>query len=250
MEGYGILVVRIVGSNRRKGVNTVYYSDPQRFRPVGLPPAPGPQSTYDMLLALRGRSVFLTLPEGQLQLIGTLEDVQPTGLTVGLTAPLPALPSGTPLWVEVVSGPGVVRFQTEAPAPVALPHVLLHLPIPRQVESVQRRQFSRVPVDIQVAFATGMLGGTPVSGFGQTLDLSAGGMAFLTTTPLTKGQPVFLTFKTPDDLQYRALSAIILRASPDARGRYRVAVRFDGLPQQTENNLVQTVFWLQVKGRR
>lgn len=223
----------------------MYYSDPRGFRPVNLPASPGPQSTYDVLLSLRGRPVLLSLPKGQVA--GTLEDVQPTGLTIGLNMPLDTVPAGTLVTVEVVSGPGVVRFQSELIVGPSL--VTAQVPVPRQVESVQRRQFSRVPLDIQIAFATASMGGAAQSGFGQTIDLSAGGMAFLTASSLSGGQGVFLTFKTPDEQQYRALPAIVLRAVPDGRGRYRVAVRFDGLTVALENSLVQTVFWLQVKGR-
>jgi c-di-GMP-binding flagellar brake protein YcgR len=223
----------------------MYYSDPQRFRPVNLPASQGPQSTYDVLLSLRGRPVLLTLPEGQVA--GKLEDVQPTGLSIGLNSPLEPLPAGTVVTIEVVSGPGVVHFQSELQ--VAPSGVTAQVPVPKQVESVQRRQFSRVPVDLQIAFAVPGMGGAPVSGFGQTIDLSAGGVSFVTTSLLVAGQGLFLTFKTPDEQQYRALPGVVLRALPDGRGRWRVAVRFDGLTQQLENNLVQTVFWLQVKGR-
>ncbi|HLO03335.1 MAG TPA: PilZ domain-containing protein [Symbiobacteriaceae bacterium] len=223
----------------------MYYSDPQRFRPVNLPASAGPQSTYDVLLSLRGRPVLLTLPQGQVA--GKLEDVQPTGLTIGLNMPLESLPAGTLVTVEVVSGPGVVHFRSELI--VGPSQVTAHIPVPKQVESVQRRQFSRVPLDIQIAFATASMGGAAQSGFGQTFDLSAGGMSFLTPSPLSAGQGLFLTFKTPDDQQYRAVPAIVLRAVGDGRGRYRVALRFDGLTVAVENSLVQTVFWLQVKGR-
>lgn len=224
----------------------MYYSDPQRFRPVNLPNAPGPQSTYDVLLSLRGRPVLLTLPEGQVA--GTLEDVQPTGLTLGLSMPVAPLPTATPVAVEVVSGPGVFRFQSEMVTDGA--GTVAQVSVPRQVESIQRRQFSRVPLSVQVAFATAALSGTAQSGYGETIDLSAGGMAFLTPSLVKAGQMLFLTFKTPDEQQYRALPGVVLRSSPDGRGRNRVAVRFDGLSVAQENSLVQTVFWLQVRGRR
>jgi c-di-GMP-binding flagellar brake protein YcgR len=223
----------------------MYYSDPQRFRPVNLPVSSGPQSTYDVLLSLRGRPVLVTLPQGQVA--GTLEDVQPTGLTLGLNMPLQPLPTGTPVTIEVVNGPGVVRFKSELSLGPSL--VTAQVPVPRQVESVQRRQFSRVPLDIQVAFAIPTAGGTAQTGFGQTIDLSAGGMAFLTQSLLSVGQAIYLTFKTPDEQQYRAVPARVVRASGDGRGRHRVSVRFEGVAQAVENSLVQTVFWLQVKGR-
>lgn len=228
-----------------EGASLMYYSDPQRFRPVNLPASPGPQSTYDVLLSLRGRPVLLTLPK--VQVAGMLEDVQPTGLTLGLSMPVEPVPAGTLVTVEVVSGPGVVHFQSEVVLGPTL--VTAQVPVPKQVESVQRRQFSRVPLDIQVAFASGALSGATQSGFGQTIDLSAGGMAFLTPTMLSAGQGLYLTFKTPDEQQYRALPASVVRAVGDGRGRYRVAVRFEGLTVAVENALVQTVFWLQVKGR-
>lgn len=223
----------------------MYYSDPRGFRPVNLPASSGPQSTYDVLLSLRGRPILLSLPKGQVA--GTLEDVQPTGLTLGLNMPLESVPAGTLVTVEVVSGPGVVRFRSELIVGPSLVTALV--PVPKQVESVQRRQFSRVPLEIQVAFGTASPEGAAQSGFGQTVDLSAGGMSFLTASALTAGQGVFLTFKTPDDHQYRAVPGIVLRAVGDGRGRSRVAVRFDGLLVAVENALVQTVFWLQVKGR-
>lgn len=221
----------------------MYYTDPQRFRPVNLPASPGPQSTYDVLLSLRGRPVLVTLPHGQVA--GTLEDVQPTGMKLGLNTPVDPLPAGTLVTVEVVNGPGVVHFQSELQVDPS--RVTAQVAVPKQVESVQRRQFSRVPVDIQIAFAAA---GTGVSGFGQSIDLSAGGVSFVTASMLSSGQYLFLTFKTPDEQQYRALPGVVVRSASDGRGRHRVAVRFDGLTQALENSLVQTVFWVQVRGRR
>lgn len=229
-----------------------HYGDLQHFR---QPPRPA-GSTYDILLGMRGVGVtllFLDLSDPErpvTQVVGLLADVRPSSLTIDLAAPLPTLEPRARFGVEVMAGPGMLRFQTTAARPVNDGDTKADLHLPRQVESIQRRQFTRVPLSTPIAFAPASEATTPLSaagGVGQTLDLSAGGLRLVTPAPLRFGDQLFVSFDTPDGRSYRGLRAKVVRTQTDG-DRSTVALRFTSLDPETEDSLVRTIFRLQLRG--
>lgn len=213
-------------------------------------------STYDLLVSMRGAAMtllFLDLrdPERPVaQIPGFLETVSSSGMVFGLAAPLPRLESQTRFGVELMAGPGILRFQSAALHPVRDGAVRVELPLPRQVESVQRRKFSRVSLSIPVAFAsTPEQEGekAPQGGIGHSIDLSGGGIRLVTPVALRYGQRLFVSFHTPDGAAFRGLPARVVRTQSEG-DRQTVGLQFVDLPEEQEGQLVQTVFRLQLKG--
>ena len=232
------------------------YGDPRGFRHALQPAGVGAQSSYDLLLALRGAAItllYLNLNEpGRpvTQLSGFIELVSTASLTLGLAAGLPRQDPKTRYGVEVMSGPSILRFQATAHRPPEAGTVRLELALPRQVETVQRRKFSRAPVHMAVAFSPGLGRDSPSAGhggLGHSLDLSAGGLRFITQTPLRYGDQLFVSFNTPDGTAFRGLAAKVVRAQPDGT-RFTVSLQFSDLEDAVESLLAQTVFRLQLKG--
>jgi hypothetical protein len=231
------------------------YGSMRHFQQSMHQPTPAAQSTYDLLLGMRGVAVtllFLDLTDPNhpvAQIPGFVEAIGSTSLTLGLAAPLPRLESRTRFGVEVMAGPGILRFQSSAFSPAEERATRLELTLPRQIESIQRRKFSRAPVSMAVAFANASdspAQGGASGGVGHSLDLSGGGMRMTTPTPLVPRQRLYLSFNTPDDASYRGLSAKVIRSQ--SNGSHQIAaLQFVGLEAATESQLVRTVFRLQVK---
>lgn len=229
-----------------------HYSD-QRFRPA----SPGmAQSTYDLLLGMRGVAVTLlyldlTDPDRPVaERSGFVESVSGSGLTLSLSGPLPSLDVRTRFGVEVMSGPGILRFQTVSVRAPENGATRLALVLPHQIESIQRRKFSRVAVATAVAFSLAQPPGqsvNPHGGIGQSVDLSAGGLRFHTQTRVQHAQQISVSFNTPDGAVYRGLNAKVARVFEE-NSRYVVAVQFLDLEEAIFEQLVQTVFRLQIRG--
>lgn len=230
------------------------YSSANRFRAAIPVSAPGAQSTYDLVAGLRGMAVALLFPEvADLppQLPGFVEEVSPGAITLGLAAPLPTLEQGHPFMVEVLAGPGVLRFQTSAAAPVGAGETRLFAALPRQIETVQRRMHSRAALCAQVLFSSAGPRSDPLpaagaQGVGQTLDLSATGLRMTTSAPLRVGQLLYISLNTPDGTAYRGIGARVARAHQD-EGRCTAALAFTGISAEIENDLVRTVYRLQMR---
>jgi len=231
------------------------YSDSPRFWHKVQPPSALAQSAFDLLLGMRSVAatvLFLDLsaPEHPVaEIPGFVEQVTTTNVTLGLAAPLPKLDSRTRFGVEIMAGPGILRFQTTAYRAPEGGATRLQLVLPRQIESVQRRKFSRVPFTAAVSFAPvdGQPDGeTCPGGVGTAVDLSAGGMRITTQLPMRYGQTVALSFHTPDGTEYRALPGKVARVQ-SVNHQYTVAFRFMDLGEAVENQLVQSVFRMQLR---
>jgi hypothetical protein len=232
-----------------------HYGDAQRFKSAIHPSSTLAQSAYDLLLGMRGVAVTLlfldlTDPERPVsELPGFVETLTPACITLTLTGALPRLHHRTRFGVEIMAGPGILRFQAVPYVPPEAGAQRVQLTLPRQIESVQRRKFSRVAMTTAVAFtvAQDQPGAVHQSGIGQSADLSAGGMRFTTPTPVHYGQSLMLSFNTPDGVSYRNLPGRVVRAQPGG-GRHNAVVTFYGLDEHDEDQLVHTVFKLQLKG--
>jgi len=231
-----------------------HYSVPQRFQQPLQSPLPGPQSTLDVLLGMRGMAVTLLcldtegLPPSSPAMPGFLEEVTASGLTIGVAAPLHSSERSVHFGVEVLAGSGILRFFAQARQPVAAGETRVSLVIPRQIETVQRRKFSRIRSAFPVVFAPAEAlspSGVQPSGQGHALDLSAGGLRLTSSQPLREGLLLFLSFLAPDGTSFRGLEGKVARVQPDGP-RTVAVVQFTNLTPDMESGLVQTVFRLQL----
>jgi hypothetical protein len=232
-----------------------HYSDSQRLRLAAQPPSALAQSAFDLLLGMRSVAVTLLYldlasPDHPVaELPGFVEQVSTTSVTLGLAAPLPRLDPRTRFGVEIMAGPGILRFQSTAFRAPEQGDTRLQLTLPRQIESVQRRMFSRVSFTAPVAFTAAdddATTGPTAGGVGQGVDLSAGGMRFLAQIPLRYGQTVAVSFHTPDGVSYRIPACKVVRVQAIDH-KYTVAVRFIDTDESLENQLVQSIFRMQLR---
>lgn len=227
-----------------------HYGNAHQFQSPGRPPAVA-QSIHDLLVGMRGQPVGFLFPhpvrsEEPLYVPGFLEEVAASRLTLGLAAPLPRLEAKTSVEVEIPSGVQVLRFHTSLLDEVETGETRIQVGVPRRVETVQRRLFSRAALSVQVVF-TRPLSGEPdhpiLSGLGQTLDLSPGGLRMVTSVPLRRGDTLYLSFTTPDGRTFRGMDSLVTRCQADDRHR-TVAVSFTNLPQALEEDLIAIVYRL------
>lgn len=233
------------------------YSDVRFRQRQAQPGVTGPQSAHEVLMGMKGMAVTflfldLTTPDEPVaEMAGIVEEVTASQLTVTLAAPLPGLLPDTRFGVQFLTGNGVLRFHSTAAVPPETGASVVHLRLPRRIESIQRRQFSRAKLSAQVVFApapaTQPDGRIPPGGNGLTVDLSAGGLQFITNAALSPGHRIYLSFGLPNGIMHRGLEAKVLRVTGDGP-RSVVSVKFVNLTESDEAELVQSVFRLQLRG--
>lgn len=217
------------------------YSHAQRFLPPVPVPSPGPQSTHELLVSLRGTPLSVRCPTWEGLLPGFLEDVSARKLSLGLAKPATGVTAGALLTVEIIARVVFHRFEPKVLS-VAAAGTWLQVSMPHQVESVQRRQFTRVQMMAPLVFART----SGENGLGQTLDLSPGGLRFTTQTSLAPGHHLFLSFTTPDGANFRGIEAAVMRVQSSS-DKHTVAVQFSDLEPETEASMVDTILRLQGK---
>ncbi len=232
-----------------------HYAGTGRF--IGRGPRAGTaaQSAYDLLLGLRGAAVSLLYPDPAVpdrtvpHSPGLLEDVRASFLSIGVAAPVPRLPDQARFGVEVMIGPGILRFQTTAYESPTAGATRLRLKLPDRVETVQRRQFTRTPVRMPVIFAPAGTEGhaSGSSGVGQALDLSAGGLRLEVPAAIPAGRELYVSFNSPDGASYRGIRARVVRCRTEVN-RSEIVLKFLDLPEEIAQDLARTVFQLQMKG--
>ncbi len=205
----------------------------------------GPHSTIELLLLLRGAALGLQVPALQPRpdsLFGTLDEVTARSLLLGLVTPAPDISTGTQLVVEIQERQFLLRFSTRLVVPAEGGATRLETALPCQVESVQRRQFSRQRVCLNILYALDAPSSAKQekTGLGQSIDLSPSGLRMVAQSPLAVGQRLFLSFTLPDGASFRGLTARVVRCHVEGN-RPIVALRFYELAPSIEEELFQAL---------
>lgn len=127
---------------------------------------------------------------------------------------------------------------------------LYYLTNPKEVIRIQRRAFVRLPVLIPQLFRTS---GETEWHKGYLLDLSGGGARISHKFPLSLGQQVQLQFtmrKEDGPLLVQGRVTRIERADGVGPATYHSGIRFDALPEPTQDLIVGYVFERMLSGRR
>ncbi|SDI68552.1 PilZ domain-containing protein [Paenibacillus naphthalenovorans] len=116
----------------------------------------------------------------------------------------------------------------------------LTLTTPPQLLKAEQRQYKRIVPQVRTPLTCRIIG---VRGqrthqgnaffTGQILDLSAGGVSFMTSTRLFSPLELELSFVLPGLAQKLTLHAEVIRIAPFGSDAYRVAVRFNQMPEST-----------------
>lgn len=143
--------------------------------------------------------------------------------------------------VEVLIDGAMLLFQSQPVEGEPFGGGIMVLTPPKRMAKVQRRKFARAPVRVAVH----IFSGETKLGTATSVDLSAGGMRFSTSLPLTYGQRLRLSLQAPDGERFENLPGQVIRIEFDTKPP-NYAVRFDELPDYTESSLIQVVFKVQM----
>ena len=127
---------------------------------------------------------------------------------------------------------------------IAVPIPMLVLELPRSVAKVQRRNFVRVPALYPLSFRSVTKEGLSDTQQGTLLDLSGGGMRFLTKNHLESNALLFVQLSLPKgDLQtpVRVCRAVKIEDS----NRYTVSVEFHDISERERDQIISCVFDIQ-----
>jgi len=127
---------------------------------------------------------------------------------------------------------------------IAVPIPMLVLELPRSVAKVQRRNFVRVPALYPLSFRSVTKEGLSDTQQGTLLDLSGGGMRFLTKNHLESNALLFVQLSLPKgNLQtpVRVCRAVKIEDS----NRYTVSVEFHDISERERDQIISCVFDIQ-----
>ncbi len=147
---------------------------------------------------------------------------------------------------------GYYRFQTTVLAEIAEPGPAVRIAYPTQVERVQQRRHYRLPV--LLAFSFRVINDLKshrslVTCQGHTVDISGGGMQFVSQEDLKFGDQ--LEIDLPAGLGLSAgIIGTVLRTADNFDGTYQASVQFENLDRQQEEAIIRFIFQEQVRRRR
>lgn len=186
----------------------------------------------EVLQPLVGRPIRITITDGThreriFRTTGVLESLadsgieafvlEPMGFDQEMTITVEGLTHGEVLWFH--TGMLIRKGQT------------LRLRYPSQVFTSERRQMTRVDIEIPVHVSG--LGEIPVAAF--IRDISAGGASLRSPVPAVSGQAISLVFSLGSGFYFQNLLAEVVRCSEASESVYSIGVRFrDGAFQQVE----------------
>ncbi|WP_158289691.1 PilZ domain-containing protein [Paenibacillus flagellatus] len=118
-------------------------------------------------------------------------------------------------------------------------HCLLTLAAPETVRMTQQRKSvrvqlaSRIPITCRIVGVRGEMSPQSVVFYGQMIELSAGGVSFVTSTRLFEPLLLELTFVLPSSPEKHHLVCEIVRVTAFGSDSYRVAAEFRDCPPET-----------------
>jgi c-di-GMP-binding flagellar brake protein YcgR len=159
-----------------------------------------------------------------------------------------ALKSGefSAIWIEYHARDGAIcRFQTEYIESVRVPGLAwkIRRPRPNSIYKEQRREFVRVPADIEVTLYYSEGGNKQESVF--TTDISGGGMAVLVPrhVVLSVGSDVRAQFVLPSDKSVVDVKCFVVRIGDrNERGYALVSLQFIKIDEATRRRIIQYTF--------
>lgn len=169
-------------------------------------------------------------PERTVKIPGVIRKVSVTGVTLDLLFPMTMPHIGAPVVLEVISRTALLQCFT------AIQHTdnpqCIHLRLPDEVHTVQRRRSPRV--DLAVLAAITETNGTAPSIAVQLQNLSAGGAAVRLDHPFDVGSRLILNL-TATGLNPAEVHGEVVRCTPTPAGAWVVGLAFiDLTPTQVE----------------
>ncbi|MDB4897018.1 MAG: PilZ domain [Firmicutes bacterium] len=202
-----------------------------------------PDARSDMFLkfrAMTGYPIRVIINEAgaagtPLKLPGILERVVVTGAIIDLESPMPGLPAGTPVQLEILAKLALVRCETVISSVDATRR--LYVDLPESMDTLQRRQHPRADVQLQSDLAVDPNEPSiPV----QVINLSLGGAAYSTPVPLAVGSMAYVQL-TALGLAPAEIPVKVMRCTSVGPDLWVVGVAFAALNPAQEAKIAQYV---------
>lgn len=151
-----------------------------------------------------------------------------------------------------VPAKGYYRFNTKVLQEIAEPGPAVRLAYPSQIERVQQRKHYRLPVLLQLSFRVIndlRSHRSMITCQGHTVDISGGGMQFVSQEELKFGDRLEVDMQAGQSLP-SDLIGIVLRTVDNFDGTYQASIQFENMDRQQEEAIIRYIFQEQVRRRR
>ena len=206
--------------------------------------------TYKKML-VPGLAVELVVSEGEYEgkYRTRIEDVGEGFISVGspfIKSDIVPLRLGTKLKLIFWDELSAYSFSTKIKQRIANPIHLFVLTMPDSISRVQRRNFVRVTVIKPITFQTVTSEGLSDSFNGTMLDLSGGGMSFLTEEQVEDQSILYVQLALPKgDMQIPVLVCRTDKIEDSNPQRYCVSTAFHEIPERSRDQIIRYIFEIQ-----
>ena len=198
-----------------------------------------------------GLVVELVVPEGEYEgkYRTRIEDVGERLISVGspfIKSDIVPLRVGTKLKLIFWDELSAYSFSTKIKQRIALPIHLFVLKMPDSILKVQRRNFVRVTVIKPITFQKVTGEGLSDSFIGTMLDLSGGGLRFLTEELVEDKSILNVQLELPKgDMQIPILVCRVDKIEDSKPQRYCVSTEFHEIPERGRDQIIRHIFEIQ-----
>ena len=203
---------------------------------------------------LLGLAVELVVLEGEHEgnYLTRIEEVGERILTVGALfnhGEMVGLREGTKVKLKFWDEAAVYSFEGKIMQKIAVPIPMLVLELPDSVDKVQRRNFVRVPASYPVSFRSVTKEGLSDFHKGTMLDLSGGGLRFLTKEPVENKSLLYVFLTLPKGDLQTPVRVCRSEKIEDSK-HYRVSVEFHDISERERDQIIHCVFDIQRSMRK
>lgn len=185
---------------------------------------------------------------------GKISDIEPGFLSLLFQLPangcLPRVKAGDELQVSIPDKHCVYRFDSIYQHKNVVDDLIWYISKPEQLEKQQQRRFIRVPVPLPIQIkAPNVYGGFRNARSSVTIDISGGGLCFVSMEPIAPDSRIDLAVAGLPILNELSVLARVVRCTPvivSAGCIYHIGVSLEeSLSEVLQNKLIHSVFCLQ-----
>ena len=185
---------------------------------------------------------------------GKISDIEPGFLSLLIQLPangcLPRVKAGDELQVSIPDKHCVYRFDSIYQHKNVVDDLIRYISKPEQLEKQQQRRFIRVPVPLPIQIkAPNVYGGFRNARSSVTIDISGGGLCFVSMEPIAPDSRIDLAVAGLPILNELSVLARVVRCTPvivSAGCIYHIGVSLEeSLSEVLQNKLIHSVFCLQ-----
>ncbi|KLU65038.1 flagellar brake protein YcgR [Desulfosporosinus acididurans] len=181
-----------------------------------------------------------------------IEEVGEKILTVGAPyekGEVVPLREGTKVIITFWDNLSAYEFEGEIMQRIAVPIPLFVLKFPDAIKKVQRRNFVRVPASFSISYRTVTDEGLSDLFRGTMVDLSGGGVRFITNESVENKALLYVLLGIPNG-EIQTSGRVCRTAKIEETKRYDVTVEFSDLTERERDHIIRCVFERQREMRK